>query len=129
MDYTSEYQSKLRTPDQAVKIVKSGDWIDYITNLAFPELLDAALARRTEELKDVKIRGNLIFKPLQTVEGDPLREHFIYNSWHCSAYERDLCDRGLCNFIPMIFRNLVPYYRHFLKVNVAMCAVAPMDRH
>ena len=67
MDYTSEYQSKLRTPDQAVKIVKSGDWIDYITNLAFPELLDAALAERKEELKDVKIRGNLIFKPLQTV--------------------------------------------------------------
>ena len=129
MDYTSEYQSKLRTPDQAVKIVKSGDWIDYITNLAFPELLDAALAERKEELKDVKIRGNLIFKPLQTVESDPLREHFIYNSWHCSAYERDLCDRGLCNFIPMIFRNLVPYYRHFLTVNVAMCAVAPMDRH
>ena len=129
MDYTSEYQSKLRTPDQAVKIVKSGDWIDYITNLAFPELLDAALAGRKEELKDVKIRGNLIFKPLQTVESDPLREHFIYNSWHCSAYERDLCDRGLCNFIPMIFRNLVPYYRHFLTVNVAMCAVAPMDRH
>ena len=129
MDYTSEYQSKLRTPDQAVKIVKSGDWIDYATNLAFPELLDAALARRKEELKDVKIRGNLIFKPLQTVESDPLREHFIYNSWHCSAYERDLCDRGLCNFIPMIFRNLVPYYRHFLTVNVAMCAVAPMDRH
>lgn len=129
MDFISEYRSKLRTPQEAVKIVKSGDWIDYATNLAFPELLDEALARRAEELKDVKIRGNLIFKPLRTVEADPLREHFIYNSWHCSAYERKLCDRGLCNFIPMVFRNLVPYYRHFLTVNVAMCAAAPMDRH
>ena len=129
MDYITEYRNKLRTPDEAVKVVKSGDWIDYATNLAFPELLDAALARRAEELKDVKIRGNLIFKPIQAVEQDPLREHFIYNSWHCSAYERKLCDRGLCNFIPMVFRNLVPYYRHFLTVNVAMCAAAPMDRH
>ena len=129
MDYTAEYRSKLRTPDEAVKVVKSGDWIDYLTNLAFPELLDAALARRKDELTDVKIRGNLVMKPLRTVESDPEREHFIYNSWHCSAYERSLCDRGLCNFIPMIFRNLVPYYRHFLNVNVAMCAVAPMDKH
>ena len=129
MDYSTEYKNKLRTADEAVKIVKSGDWIDYITNLAFPELLDAALAKRAEELTDVKIRGNLIFKPIQTVEADPKREHFIYNSWHCSAYERSLCDRGLCNFIPMIFRNVVPYYRHFLTVNVAMCAATPMDRH
>ena len=129
MDYVAEYQSKLRTADEAVRIVKSGDWIDYTTNLAFPELLDAALAKRKDELTDVKIRGNLIFKPIRTVETDPLREHFIYNSWHCSSYERSLCDKGLCNFIPMIFRNLVPYYRHFLKVNVAMCAATPMDRH
>ena len=129
MDYYSEYRDKLRTPEEAVKVVKTGDWVDYITNLAFPELLDAALAKRKDELTEVKIRGNLIFQPLRTVEADPHRRHFIYNSWHCSAYERKLCDRGLCNFIPMIFRNLIPYYRHFLTVNVAMCAAAPMDRH
>ncbi|MBQ6401072.1 MAG: butyryl-CoA:acetate CoA-transferase [Firmicutes bacterium] len=129
MDYQAEYRSKLRTPAEAVQTVKSGDWVDYITNLAFPELLDAALAERAEELENVKIRGNLIFHPIQAVECDPERKHFIYNSWHCSSYERKLCDRGLCNFIPMVFRNLVPYYRHFLKVNVAMCAATPMDRH
>lgn len=129
MDYQAEYRSKLRTPAEAVQTVKSGDWVDYITNLAFPELLDAALAERAEELENVKIRGNLIFHPIQAVECDPERKHFIYNSWHCSSYERKLCDQGLCNFIPMVFRNLVPYYRHFLKVNVAMCAATPMDRH
>ena len=129
MNYINEYRNKLRTPQEAVKVVRSGDWIDYSTSLGFPELLDAALAERAEELTDVKIRGNLIFSPLRTVEADPHREHFIYNSWHCSAYERKLCDQGLCNFIPMIFRNLVPYYRHFLTVNVAMCAATPMDRH
>ena len=129
MDYTAEYRRKLRTPDEAVSMIRSGDWIDYSTNLGFPELLDAALAKRKDELTDVKIRGNLIFNPLRVVEADPLREHFIYNSWHCSSYERKLCDQGLCNFIPMIFRNLVPYYRHFLTVNVAMCTACPMDRH
>ena len=129
MTAQEEYRAKLRTPEQAVRAVKSGDWVDYTTSLGFPILLDAALAKRRDELTDVKIRGNLLFGPIQAVECDPAREHFCYNSWHCSGYERKLCDKGLCNYIPMIFRNVVPYYRHFLTVNVAMMCVTPMDKH
>ena len=129
MNYLSEYKSKLRTAEEAVKIVKSGDWVDYVTALGMPVLLDAALAGRRDELKDVKIRGNLLFGPIECVECDQTQEHFTYHSWHCSSYERKLADRGLCFYIPMIFRNVVPYYRHFLDVNVAMMSVTPMDRH
>ena len=129
MDVRQEYRAKLRTPEQAVELVKSGDWVDYASNICFPQLLDAALAKRRDELQDVKIRGNLLFGPIQAVEVDPSREHFIYNSWHCSGYERKLCDKNLCNFIPMIFRNLGWYYTNFLTVNVAMMAVTPMDGH
>ena len=129
MNVYQSYREKLRTPEEAVKVVKSGDWVDYTTSLGFPTLLDAALAKRRDELRDVKLRGNLCFGPIQVVECDPAREHFIYSSWHCSGYERKLCDRGLCNYIPMVFRNEVAYYRHFLTVNVAMICVTPMDRH
>ena len=129
MKYYDQYREKLRTPDEAVKVVKSGDWVEYTTANGFPVLLDEALSRRRDELTDVKIRGNLIFGPIQVVECDPEREHFIYNSWHCSAYERKLCDKGLCNYIPMVFRNVVQYYKHFLEINVAMIAVTPMDDH
>ena len=103
--------------------------MDYTSNLCVPLLLDAALAKRTDELLDVKVRGNLLFGPIQIVEADPMREHFLYNSWHCSGYERKLCDRGLYNYIPMVFRNLGWYYENFLTVNVTMMAVTPMDRH
>lgn len=129
MDIWQEYRARLRTPEQAVELVKSGDWVDYASNICFPQLLDEALARRRDELSDVKIRGNLLFGPIRAVEADPTREHFIYNSWHCSGYERKLCDKNLCNFIPMIFRNLGWYYTNFLTVNVAMMAVTPMDKH
>lgn len=129
MNFYDEYRQKLRTPEEAVSVIKSGDWVDYSVSLGFPVLLDEALVKRRDELEDVKIRGNLIFGPIRAVECDPSREHFIYNSWHCSGYERKLCDKGLCNYIPMIFRNVVPYYRHFLTVNVAMMCVTPMDRY
>ncbi len=129
MDVLQEYRAKLRTPEEAVKLVKSGDWVDYSSNVCFPTLLDAALAERKDELWDVKFRGNLMLGPVRVAEADPSREHFFYNTWHCSGYERKLCDRGLCSFIPMIFRNLGWYYTEFLTVNVAMMAVTPMDRH
>ena len=91
--------------------------------------MDAAIAKRKEELYGVKIRGYLIQQPIQMVECDPGREHFIYNSWHMSGYERKLCDRGMCSFNPMVFRNLGAYYQHFLTVNVAMMCVTPMNQH
>ena len=129
LDFIQQYKEKLRTPEQAVRVIKSGDWVDIGCNVSFPMLLDEALSKRRDELNDVKIRGNLIFGPIKSVECDPSREHFWYNSWHFSAYERKLCDKGLCNFIPMVFSNNSGYYRHFLTVNVAMMAVTPMDKH
>jgi len=127
--YYSQYQEKLRTPEEAVKVVKSGDWVEYIANVCFPTLLDRALAKRKDELLDVKFRGSLSFGPIEVAEADPTREHFCYNSWHFSAYERKLADRGLCSFIPMLFSRNGEYYKHFLDVDVAMMAVTPMDKH
>lgn len=129
MNFVKEYQLKRRSPEEAAAIVKSGDWIDYTIAEGFPVLLDAALAKRRDELYDVKIRGTLQFGPIKTAECDPTREHFIYHSWHCSGYERYLCDKGLCNYIPMIFRNMGLYYRDHLDVDIAMVSVTPMDRH
>ena len=64
-DFRKEYMEKLRTPEEAVQVVKSGDWVDYTSSLGKPVLLDRALAKRRDELYDVKIRGNLISGPLR----------------------------------------------------------------
>ena len=62
MDYLKEYKEKLRTPEEAVKIVKDGDWVDYSQTCSFPTALDNALAGRTGELKDVKLRHAISMK-------------------------------------------------------------------
>ena len=127
MDILSEYRAKLRTAEEAVRLVKSGDWVDYGSNNGYPPMLDAALAARRDELLHVKVRGNLLRGPLAVAECDPSQEHFVYNTWHCSGYERRLCDAGRGFFTPMLFRDLDRYYRQFLTVDVAMLSVAPMD--
>ena len=127
MDFMQEYRSKLCSADEAVRLVKNGDWVDYGSNNGYPSTLDAALARRRDELHNVKVRGNLLRGPLAVVECDPSMEHFVYDSWHCSGYERKLCDAGRAFFTPMLFRDLDRYYRQFLTVDVAMLSVSPMD--
>lgn len=129
MNYSDEYKQKTRTPEQAVKIIKPGDWVDYGFGLGQPVLLDQALAGRVGELWDVKIRGILRLEPLAIIAADPSGQVFTYNSWHFSGYERKLHDQGLCHYIPMVYRNKPRLYETGLRVDVAMVSVAPMDRH
>ena len=129
LNYSVQYNSKLRTPEEAVKVVKSGDWVDYTTASSMPVLLDKALAKRKEELSQVKIRDNLLPGPVHVAECDPEKKHFVYNTWHCSPYERRLCDQDMCYYIPMVFHNLTAYYHFFIDVDVAMVSLPPMDKH
>ena len=130
MNVQELYRSKLRTPDEAVKLVKSGDWVDYSQTCAFPEALDAALSRRRDELTDVKIRCAISIKPVQVAECDPEHKAFTYHVWHCSGLDRKYVDRGMAYHIPMLFRDCGSYYtRGFAPVNVAMISVPPMDKH
>lgn len=92
MKFQNEYQEKLVSAQNAVKVVKSGDWVDYSFCLGQPVALDKALAARKGELSDVKVRGALRLSPLVITEVDPEREHFCYNSWHFSGLERKLSD-------------------------------------
>ena len=46
MNIYEEYKKKLVSAEEAVKIVKDGDWVDYSQCCSFPETLDAALAAR-----------------------------------------------------------------------------------
>ena len=52
MSYQEVYKQKLTTADEAVKAVKSGDWVDYGWSVCSADALDKALARRMGELTD-----------------------------------------------------------------------------
>ena len=130
MDFQQEYQQKLTSADEAVKVVKSGDWVDYGWCVTTVEALDKALAKRTDELTDVKLRGGILTKPLAIFEREDAGEHFTWNSWHMSGLERKLAGRGIAYYAPLRYSELPKYYRENIgHVDVAMFQVAPMDKH
>ena len=130
MDYTQEYQDKLVTAEEAVKVIKSGDWVDYGWCNGTPDLLDQALAERTDELEDINLRGGILLKPLAVFEREDAGEHFTWNSWHMSGIERKLINKGCAYYAPIRYSELPRYYRESaIKNNVAMFQAAPMDKH
>lgn len=130
MSFLEEYKQKLVSADEAVKIVKSGDWVDYGWCTGTPDALDKALARRTDELKDVNVRGGILLKPLAIFEREDAGEHFTWNSWHMGGYERKLIKRGCSFYSPIRYSELPRYYRDSTTPDdVAMFQVAPMDSH
>ena len=64
MSFTQEYQKKLTTADEAVKVVKSGDRLEYGWCVTTPVALDEALAKRMPDLENIQIHGGIVMRPL-----------------------------------------------------------------
>ena len=130
MSFAEEYKQKLVSADEAVKVIKSDDWVDYGWCTGTPYTLDKALAKRTDELNDVNLHGGILLKPLAIFDREDAGEHFTWNSWHMGGIERKLIARGCSYYAPIRYSELPRYYRDgAAKVNVAMFQVAPMDKH
>ena len=129
MSFQEEYKQKLVTADEAVKVIKSGDWVDYGWCNGTVDALDRALAKRTDELTDVKLRGGILLKQPAVFEREDAGEHFCWNSWHMSGVERKLIARGCAYYAPIRYSELPRYYRDGNCSDVVMIVCAPMDAH
>ena len=131
MTWREEYNRKLVTADEAVRAVRSGDWVDYGLLCAQVVDLDKALARRRHELEDVKIWSELTLRPPEIMQVDPRGETFVWNSWHFSGVDRSLAKVGTpIYYAPMRYSELPRYIRENVEpIHVAMRQVAPIDKH
>lgn len=130
MSFKAMYESKLTTADEAVKIVKSGDWVDYGWCTGTPVALDAAMAKRLPELTDVNFRGGILMHKPAIFDIEEPAKHMTWNSWHMGGLERKAIAEGFSFYAPIRYSELPRYYRDSsTPSNVAMLQVAPMDSH
>jgi len=130
MSFTNEYQQKLVLADEAVKIIKSGDWLDYGWGTTTPVALDESLAKSMNELSDIKVRGGILLWVPEIFKIEDPAKHFVWNSAHMSGIERKAIANGLAYYMPIRYSELPRYYRDSVNPpDVAMFQVAPMDKH
>ena len=130
MGFTNEYNQKKVSADEAVKIIKSGDWVEYGFCVTTVDALDRALAKRTDELTNVNLRGAILPKMPAVFAREDAGEHFTWNSWHFSGVERKLAARGLAYYASISYSELPRYYMDMATPsNIVMMQVAPMDHN
>jgi 4-hydroxybutyrate CoA-transferase len=122
------YKKKLRTAQDAVKIVKSGNRVVFSHACGEPRLLPGALVGRASELEDVEIvhmvpMGEALycrpeyarsFRHVALFSGAPTREAIWDN-------------RG--DYIPYVFSEIPLLFNTMLPVDVAMVSVSPPDNN
>ncbi len=128
MDISKLYQQKLVTPEEAVKIVKSHDMVQYNSYNGVPPTLDKALANRRDELTGVIINTSITLFPLHTVTCDPSGEHFLYDNWHASAHDRKISqETGNYYYVPALYYELPITFQRYPQMDVIMMQVSSMD--
>lgn len=130
MDFKTLYSQKQTTAEEAVKVVRSGDWVDYGWCTGTPVALDQAMAKRLPELTDVNFRGGILMWTPEIFQIDNPAEHMTWNSWHMGGIERKAIAQGFSYYASIRYSELPRYYRDIPNPSrVAMFQVAPMDEH
>ena len=110
-----ERQAVRITPQDAAGLVRSGSWIEYGSSFGQPDVFDAALALRVDELEDVNVRACLTVRPRAILEADPEGEHFHWFNWHYTGYDRVMGDGGRASYIPCNLGEIPDYYRRSIE--------------
>lgn len=125
---TANAQARRISAQDAAGFVASGMWLDYGATLCQPDVFDAALARRKDELRGVKIRACLTVRPRAVLEADPNGEHFVWINLHFSGYDRRKHDGGIANYLPVNLGEIPDYYRRFIDpVDIVILKTCAMD--
>ena len=129
MTWLSDYKSKLKTAEEAVSVIRSGDQVYYAGNAAIPQALVEALARRKDELQDVHLSHVLLLgeDPLSSPD---MAGHFRHNSLFVGPADRDAVNDGRADYVP-IFLYQIPrlFQEGIVPLDVAMVQCSPPDEH
>jgi len=127
--WLNNYQSKIVSSDEALKILKSGDNVVVQPGCAAPMELIRAMVRRKDELEDINLYHILTVGPLPYVEPG-MEKHFKHSAFFIGANTRKAVNEGRADFIP-IFLSEVPllFKNGIIKSDVALINVSPPDEH
>jgi acetyl-CoA hydrolase len=129
MDWNSIYQSRVKTAEEAVKAVKSGDRIFMTGNVSAPQKLLTALVAYAPNLKDVQICQALSVGPADYVKPE-MEGHLRVNSMFVCENIRKAVQEGRADFTPVLLSEFPLLFKNnLLPVDVAFVHVSPPDEH
>lgn len=129
MNWTYDYQSRIVSPQLAVRAIKSGNRIFLSGNVSVPETILSALVEYAPNLDNVEICQALSIGPSDYV-APGMANHLRVNSMFISENIREAVQQGRADFTPVLLSEFPLLFKNgFLPLDVALVHLSPPDEH
>ena len=129
MDTPGQYRQKLRTPLEAIDLVRDGDTIIVPTGVGEPSALLQALSERRRERQGVRVSQILPVTPCAYFDPDTA-EHVRHVAYFLGGASRPGAKAGWIDSLPANFSELPELIRRGLTpADVVFSVASPMDEH
>ena len=129
MNWTDEYRSKLKTAEEAVAVIKSGDRVYIHQGCGEPEELVQAMVRRGRELRDVEVI-HLATMGSADYANPEFEGHFRVNAFFVGANVRQAVQEGRGDYVPIFLSEVEELLRSgAMPVDVALLQCCPPDHY
>lgn len=126
---SESWKTKAMSPEEAVRLVKSGHRVFLHGGAASSYPLEAALAKRAKELQDVTVYQ--LHKEGQELLAQPdLAGHVRIQALFVGAGVREAVNDGRADYVPVFLSDIPHYMREgIFGLDVAIVQLSPPDAH
>jgi acetyl-CoA hydrolase len=129
MGWEQIYQSRIVSPDEAIRTVQSGNRVFLTGNCSVPRKLLAALIEYAPQIYNVEICQALTVAGSEYVAPE-MEGHLRVNSLFISANVRMAIHEGRADFTPVLLSEFPLLFKNgVLPVDVSLVHISPPDRH
>jgi 4-hydroxybutyrate CoA-transferase len=129
MSSGSGYESKLRMPEEALSVVRSGMRVYIQPGCAEPETLVEALLKRSPSVRDIEVVHLLTLGCADYVKPE-MEGHFRHNAIFIGANVREAVNDGRADYTPVYLSEVEELFESgAMPLDVALIQVSPPDRH
>jgi len=129
MDWNSIYQSRIVSPEDAVRVIQSGQRVFLTGNVSVPQKVLSALVEYAPNLHNVEICQALTLGSADYVKPG-MEKHLRVNTLFISPNVRQAVHEGRADFTPVLLSEFpLLFKRGLLPLDVAIIHVSLPDEH
>lgn len=126
MEWKSQYENKVKSVEEAIKYIKSGDRVVLGHAVGEPMYVVDKLVENYKNYKDVEI-VQLVAMGESRFALPEMAEHFKLNSFFLGGATRECINSGRGDFTPAFFYQIPELFKEKLPVDVALICVSTPD--
>lgn len=123
----ADYKNKLRSAEEAAKLIQSGDGVYIHSNAAAPQTLIEAMARRKGQVKNVRIYKLITLGAAPYAEPDCAGSFYVH-AMFIGPNVRQAVNEGRADYTPVFFSELPELFASgTLPIDVCLVSTSPPD--